>query len=567
MTSGDATIDPTTAERESMEVDVVIVGGGPGGLAAACRLQQLATEKGEPLSIVVVEKASEIGAHILSGAVLDPKALFELFPETQQSDHAVHQPGGILETPVTADEVYLFRNQEKATQIPNALVPKSTHNDGNFVVSLANVCRWLGEQAEALGVDIFPGFAASDLLLGDNNEVQGVVTGHFGVDHEGKAKPGFMAGMELKAKYTIFAEGCRGHLGKQLISMYNLANQTQHYAIGIKELWDIDPKKHQPGKVVHGFGWPLLENGATGGGFLYHTANNQVSMGLITDLNYDNPYLSPFDEMQRFKLHPVIRETLEGGKRVSYGARAINKGGFQAVPQIAFPGGVLIGCDAGFMNYAKIKGSHNAMKTGMLAAEAIFEALESGDTGGNTLSNYTEKYKASWVYQELWETRNVAPAMHKYGMIKGSAYTFLDQVILGGKAPWTLTDPVPDHKCMKLAKDSKQIEYPKPDGKLTFNKLDSVFLSNTNHEEDQPCHLQLKDAELPIRDNLPKYAEPAQRYCPAGVYEVVEENGDQRFQINAQNCVHCKTCDIKDPAQNINWVTPEGTGGPNYPNM
>lgn len=560
-------LDPKSAERESMDVDVVIVGGGPGGLSTACRLQQMAKAHDTELSIVVVEKGSEIGAHILSGALLDPKALYELFPDAQKDDAAIKQKGGILDTPVSHDAFYFFNTPSSALKIPNFLLPKNTHNDGNYVVSLANVCRWLAEQAESLGVDIFPGFAANELLLGDNNEVVGVTTGHFGIDQQGNAKGSFMAGMELRAKYTVFAEGCRGHLGKQLIAMYNLATETQHYAIGIKELWDIDPTKHVPGKVIHGFGWPLKENQATGGGFLYHAANNQVSMGLITDLNYSNPYLNPYEEMQRFKQHPVIRDVLEGGKRVSYGARAINKGGFQAIPQLTFPGGMLIGCDAGFMNYAKIKGSHNAMKTGMLAAEAIFEALQADNPGGDSLSSYTEKFKASWVYDELWRSRNVAPAMHRYGMLKGSVYTFIDQSILQGKAPWTLSDPVPDHKCLKPAKQCSKINYPKPDGKLTFNRLDSVFLSNTNHEEDQPCHLQLKDSELPIRDNLPKYAEPAQRYCPAGVYEVIEEEGKQRFQINAQNCVHCKTCDIKDPAQNIQWVTPEGTGGPNYPNM
>jgi len=551
-------------ERESMPVDVVIVGGGPAGLAAACRLRQLAMAKNSELSVVVVEKGSEIGAHILSGAVMDPRAMNELFPDWQAE-------GAPLNAPVTADEVYFLSSDTRHHAFPSFLVPPATHNHGNYVVSLGNVCRWLGERAETLGADIFPGFAATEILFDENGAIRGIATGDMGIDREGNKRDTYTPGMELHAKYTIFAEGCRGHLGKTLIEKFNLtANAgTQHYGIGIKELWDIDPSHHQPGKVVHAFGWPLSESGSTGGGFLYHLDNNQVVVGLITDLSYHNPHVSPFDEMQRFKLHPLIKPLFEGNaKRVSYGARAINKGGFQAVPKLVVPGGLLAGCEAGFMNYAKIKGSHNAMKTGMLAAEAVFEALDAGDAGQNTLNSYTSKYENSWVYEELYQTRNVAPAMHKFGMLLGGAYTFMDQNILKGRAPWTLDDPTPDHATLKSASICPKIDYPKPDGKITFNKLDSVFLSNTNHEEEQPCHLLLSDPDIPINQNLPEYAEPAQRYCPAGVYDVVErEDGQKAFQINAQNCVHCKTCDIKDPAQNITWVAPEGGGGPNYPNM
>ncbi len=550
-------------ERESMEVDVVIVGAGPAGLASACRLRQLAQENDLELSVIVVEKGSEVGAHILSGAILDPRALNELFPDWQAK-------GAPLKAPVSSDEVYFFSTPTKAIRFPKILVPPATHNHGNYVVSLGNVCRWLAEQAESLGADIFSGFPATNILYDEQGRVAGIGTGDMGINHKGEKKDSYTPGMDLKAKYTLFTEGCRGHLGKELMSKFNLQNNTgtQHYAIGIKELWEIEPSKHKIGKVIHGFGWPLTESGSTGGGFLYHLENNQVALGLITDLNYENPHVSPYDEMQRFKLHPVVNSYLTGGKRVSYGARAINKGGLQAIPKLSFPGGLMAGCEAGFMNYAKIKGNHNAMKTGMLAAEAVFAALSSGDEGGGDLTAYTDAFKNSWVYEELYQTRNVAPAMHKFGMLLGSAYTFLDQSIFKGKLPWTIQDDMPDHECLKPASECKKIAYPKADGIITFNKLDSVFLSSTNHEEDQPCHLVLTDPSIPIQSNLPKYDEPAQRYCPAGVYEVVEnEQGEKKFQINAQNCVHCKTCDIKDPAQNINWVAPEGSGGPNYPNM
>jgi electron-transferring-flavoprotein dehydrogenase len=559
------TIEPATLKeplppREAMEVDVVIVGGGPAGLAAACRLRQLAADQQFELSVAVVEKGAEIGAHILSGAVMDTRALLELFPDAKNQ-------GAPLDTPVTEDDFYYLHSAEGALKVPSALVPKATHNHGNYVISLGNMCRWLGQQAESLGADIFPGFAASEVLYGAEGQVIGVATGDMGIGIKGEIKDSFTRGMELHAKYTIFAEGCRGHLGKQLMQQFKLDTGTQHYAIGLKELWDIKPKLHVPGKVVHGFGWPLSSSGCSGGGFLYHAANNQVVLGLIVDLNYQNPHVSPYDELQRFKTHPLIKQFLQGGKRVSYGARAINKGGLQAIPKLTLPGGLLVGCEAGFMNYAKIKGSHTAIKTGMLAAESVFSALEAGDTGGNELLSYPQKFRDSWVYDELWHARNIAPAMHKWGMLIGSAYTFIDQTILKGQAPWTLSDPVPDHQTLKPAKLCAPIDYPKPDGVLTFNKLESVFVSNTNHEEDQPCHLQLKDPNIPISQNLPLYDEPAQRYCPAGVYEIIHETTGPRFQINAQNCVHCKTCDIKEPAQNINWVAPEGGGGPRYPNM
>lgn len=550
-------------ERESMEFDVVIVGGGPSGLAAACRLRQLSQESGHETSVCLVEKGSEIGAHILSGAVMDPRAMNELFPDWKEK-------GAPLNAPVSSDDVFLLTSDQKSIKFPGFLVPPTLHNAGNYAISLGNVCRWLGEKAEELGVEIFPGFAAAEVLHNDDGSVKGIATGDMGITEGGEHKPSYQPGFELHAKYTIFSEGCRGHLGKQLIEKFGLDKNsgTQHYGIGIKELWDIDASKHELGKVVHTMGWPLAESGSTGGGFLYHLENNQVTLGLITDLSYSNPHVSPFDEMQRFKQHPVIKKHLEGGKRISYGARAINKGGFQAVPKLTFPGGMLSGCDAGFMNFPRIKGSHTAMKTGMLAGESVFEALKAGSEGGEELTGYTEKYEKSWVYEELYAARNVAPAMHKFGMMIGSAYTFIDQTILRGKAPFTLQDPKPDHECMKPASECKPINYPKPDGVITFDKLSSVFLSNTNHEEDQPCHLKLIDPDIPIKHNLPLYNEPAQLYCPAGVYEVVEdEDGTKRFQINGQNCVHCKTCDIKDPTQNITWVVPEGGGGPNYPNM
>ena len=551
----------TEIERDSMEFDVVIVGAGPAGLSAACRLMQLAKEHNQELTVCLVEKGSEVGAHILSGAVIESRAIEELFPNWKEL-------GAPLNIPVKRDELYLLRNETAAVKIPNAFIPATMHNEGNYIVSLGNVCRWLAEQAEGLGVEVFPGFPASQLLLNEDGSVAGIITGDMGIGIDGEPKDSFTPGMELRAKYTIFAEGCRGHLGKQLYSQFQLDADAdaQHYGIGIKELWDIDPSKHQEGLVIHGSGWPL-GGGTSGGFFLYHSENNQAVVGLIIDLNYSNPYVSPFDEFQRMKHHPLIADYLQGGKRVAYGARAITKGGFNALPKMHFPGGLLVGCNAGTLNFAKIKGTHTAMKSGMLAAEEIFAALQAGDTGGKDLSGYDARFQNSWVYTELQASRNFGPALHKFGSLIGGAFNFIDQNIFRGKLPVTLRDDHPDYAQLRPASEFAPIQYPKPDGKLSFDKLSSVFLSNTNHDEDQPSHLRLKDPTIPISKNLPMYAEPAQRYCPAGVYEVLGEGAEARFQINAQNCVHCKTCDIKDPAQNITWVTPEGGGGPNYPNM
>jgi len=549
-------------ERDSMDFDVLIVGAGVAGLSAAIRLKQQANEAGQELEVCVVEKGSEVGAHILSGAVIEPRALNELIPDWKEK-------GAPLKTQVTEDQVFLFRSETKAAKLPNFAVPKTMHNDGNYIISLGNLTRWLGEQAEELEVNVFPGFPAASIIYGEQGEVQGVITGDMGISVKGEQKDSFTPGMELKAKYTLFAEGVHGHLGKQLIANFKLneGKDAQHYGIGIKELWEIDPAKHQPGLVVHGSGWPLPKD--TGGGFfLYHDEDNQVEVGLIVDLSYSNPYLSPFDEFQRMKHHPVLKQYLEGGKRISYGARAITKGGYNCLPKMTFPGGLLIGCDAGTLNFAKIKGVHTAMKSGMVAAESVFEAIKAGDEGGKELTSYTEKWEASWANAELKSCRNFGPAMHKYGTFLGGAFNYIDQNIFGGKMPITLHDTTPDYAMMKPASECEKIDYPKPDGVLSFDKLSSVYLSSAVHEEDQPVHLRLADPDLPIRDNLPKYDEPAQRYCPAGVYEVVEdEPGKPKFQINFSNCVHCKTCDIKDPAQNITWVTPEGGGGPNYPNM
>ncbi|MCF5283354.1 NAD(P)-binding protein [Pseudomonas syringae] len=550
-------------EREYMEFDVVIVGAGPSGLSAACRLKQKAAEAGQEISVCVVEKGSEVGAHILSGAVFEPRALNELFPDWQEL-------GAPLNTPVKRDDIYMLRDAEKAQKIPDFFVPKTMHNHGNYIISLGNLCRWLAQQAENLGVEIYPGFAAQEALFDENGVVRGIVTGDLGVDREGNPKEGlYTPGMELRAKYTLFAEGCRGHIGKQLLKRFNLDDEAdvQHYAIGLKEIWEVDPAKHEQGLVVHTAGWPLNDDNP-GGSFLYHLENNQVVVGLIVDLSYSNPYLSPFDEFQRYKHHPVIKQYLEGGKRISYGARAITKGGLNSLPKMVFPGGALIGCDLGTLNFAKIKGSHTAMKSGMLAADSVADALLAGKEGGDVLTSYVDAFKASWLHEELFASRNFGVAIHKYGAIKGGAFNFIDQNIFGGKLPFTLHDTTPDYACLMLSADSKKIDYPKPDGKLSFDKLSSVFLSSTNHEEEQPCHLKLTDPSIPISKNLPLYDEPAQRYCPAGVYEVItKEDGEKRFQINAQNCVHCKTCDIKDPSQNITWVAPEGAGGPTYPNM
>ena len=548
-------------ERESMEFDVVIVGAGPAGLSTACKLMQLANENDQELMVCVVEKGSEVGAHILSGAVFEPRAMNELFPDWKEK-------GAPLNTPVTEDHIYLLNDESSAKKLPNSITPKTMHNEGNYIVSMGNVCRWLAEQAEQLGVEVFPGFSAAETIYNEDGSVGGVITGDMGVGENGEHKDGYMPGMELRAKYTIFAEGCRGHLGKELIAHFNLDKDSspQHYAIGFKEIWDIDPAKHQPGLVVHSAGWPLDE--ATGGSYMYHAEDNQVFVGLIVDLNYENPYLSPFDEFQRLKHHSVFKQYLEGGKRVSYGARAIAKGGFNSLPKMTFPGGLLIGCNAGTLNFAKIKGNHTAMKSGMLAAESIFEAIkENNEAPVKELTSFTDKFKSSWVYDELFRSRNFGPAIHKLGNFWGGAFNTLEQNFFKGNLPFTMKDEHKDYAQLNEADKSQEISYPKPDGVLSFDKLSSVFLSNTNHEEDQPCHLQLKDPSIPIQINLPKFAEPAQRYCPAGVYEIIEDEGEKRFQINAQNCVHCKTCDIKDPSQNIKWVAPEGTGGPNYPNM
>ncbi|QJR79418.1 electron transfer flavoprotein-ubiquinone oxidoreductase [Alteromonas pelagimontana] len=548
-------------ERESMEFDVVIVGAGPAGLSTACKLMQLAQANSQELTVCVVEKGSEVGAHILSGAVFEPKALDELFPDWKEK-------GAPLTIPVTEDHIYLLNDDASARKLPNWMTPKTMHNEGNYIVSMGNICRWLAEQAEALGAEIFPGFPAAEIIFNTDGSVGGVITGDMGVGADGQPKDGFMPGMKLRAKYTVFAEGSRGHLGKQLIEKFALDNDAtaQHYALGFKEIWDVDPSLHQPGLVVHAAGWPLSH--ASGGSYLYHADNNQVLVGLIVDLSYKNPYLNPFKEFQRLKHHPVFSQYLKGGKRVSYGARAITKGGFNSLPKMTFPGGLLVGCDAGTLNFAKIKGNHTAMKSGMIAAETLFDALTSnGNSATSELMDYSNRFKKSWVYDELFKSRNFGSAIYKLGNLWGGAFNTLEQNVFAGNMFVTLKDNKADYAKLDKAENHHPIAYRKPDDVLSFDILSSVFLSSTNHEEDQPCHLQLKNKAIPIDVNLPEYAEPAQRYCPAAVYEVVEENGKPTFQINAQNCVHCKTCDIKDPSQNIRWVTPEGGGGPNYPNM
>jgi electron-transferring-flavoprotein dehydrogenase len=551
------------APRESMEFDVVVVGAGPAGLSAAIRLKQLAVEAGRELTVCVVEKGSEVGAHILSGAVIDPISLNELFPDWKEK-------GAPLETPVT-DDRFLYLGPGGSIPVPNFLMPPLMGNHGNYIASLGNVCRWLAKQAEELGVEIYPGFAAAEVLYDDKGAVRGVATGDMGVGRDGKHKSGFTRGMELLGKYTLIAEGVRGSLAKQLISKFRLdaGSEPQKFGIGLKELWQLPKEKHQPGLVVHTMGWPL-SNDTGGGSFMYHWGDGFVSIGFVVHLNYKNPFLSPFDEFQRYKTHPAIRQHLEGGKRLSYGARAITEGGFQSVPKLTFPGGALVGCSAGFVNVPRIKGSHNAMKSGMLAAEAAFDAI-THDRSGDELTAYTTAYEASHVYRDLKRVRNVKPLWSRFGTFLGVGFGAVDMWInqIFGTSFFTLKHGKPDYATLKPASECKPIIYPKPDGVVSFDKLSSVFLSGTNHEEDQPIHLTLKDPSIPIAKNLPMYDEPAQRYCPAGVYEVVRDDSGRnpRFVINAQNCVHCKTCDIKDPAQNINWVTPEGSGGPTYPNM
>ena len=555
--------DSQPIQRDVMEYDVVIVGGGPSGLAAAIRLKQKAAAAGKEIGVCLVEKGSEVGAHILSGAVFEPRSLNELFPNWKEL-------GAPLKTAVLRDELHMLTSETAGIKLPNLFVPKTMHNEGNYVISLGNLCRWLEEQAVAAGVEIYPGFAAQEVII-EEGVVKGIQVGDMGIDRDGSHKPDFAPGIELRAKYTLFAEGCRGHLGKRLLKQFKLDDEAdpQHYGIGIKEVWDAPVGKHQPGLVVHGAGWPLdvTGTGNTGGWCLYHADNNQILVGLIVDLSYSNPYLSPFDEFQRLKHHPVLKQYLEGGKRLSYGARAIAKGGFNSLPKMVFPGGALIGCDLGTMNFSKIKGSHTAMKSGMIAADAYADALMGGSEGGDALQAFPDSFKQSWLYDELYRSRNFGPAIHKFGALFGGAFNWIDQNIFGGKIPVTLHDTTPDYATLKLAKDSTQIAYPKPDNKLSFDKASSVFMSSTNHEEHQPAHLKLTDPSIPISKNLPLYAEPAQRYCPVGVYEVLGEGANARFQINAQNCVHCKTCDIKDPAQNITWVAPEGSGGPNYAGM
>ena len=549
-------------ERESMEFDVVVVGAGPAGLSAAIKLSQLAQQQEQEISICVVEKGSEVGAHILSGAVFETSALDELLPDWQSM-------GSPLTTEVKEDVFYYYTSGKSAFQIPNLFLPAPVHNDGNYIVSMGNVCRWLAEQAENMGIEVYPGFAAAEVLFNDDGSVKGVATGDMGISAEGEQKDSYMPGMELHAKYTLFAEGCRGHLGKQLIAHFGLdeGKDPQHYGIGIKEVWQIKPELHEEGKVIHGLGWPLAESGSSGGAFMYHAENNEVYIGLITDLNYSNPHVSPFEEFQRWKTHPKTAQYLEGAERLAYGARALAKGGLNSLPKMNFPGGLIIGCDAGTLNAVKIKGNHTAMKSGILAAEEVAAALMS-DSPAADLTNFEARISASWLGKELKSSRNFAGYMHTFGALIGSAAVWFDQTIMRGNMPFTLRDRKPDHACLKPAAESKKIDYPKPDNVLTFDRLSSVFLSNTNHEEDQPCHLQLMDTSVPIQVNLPMYDEPAQRYCPAGVYEVVKDaESGSKFQINAQNCVHCKTCDIKEPSQNINWVSPEGGGGPNYPNM
>ena len=542
-------------ERESMQYDVVIVGGGPSGLACAIRLKQLAQAGGREISVCVLEKGSEIGAHILSGAVLEPRALAELFPDWKEL-------GAPLNTPAAEDR-FLFLTESKAWKLPT---PPQMANHGNYIISLGNLCRWLAGRAEGLGVEIYPGFAAAEVLYDEKGRVRGVATGDMGIGKDGARTEAFQPGIELHARQTVFAEGCRGSLTKTLFERFPLRDgvDPQTYGLGIKELWEVEPAKHRPGLVIHTTGWPL-DARTYGGSFLYHLEGNQVAVGFVVGLDYENPYLSPYEEFQRFKTHPEIRGFFEGGRRIAYGARAINEGGFQSLPKLTFPGGLLIGDTAGFLNVPKIKGTHTAMKSGMTAAEALFDAL--ADESLVEVKSYPERLKQTWVWDELYRVRNIRPSF-RWGLWGGIAYSAIDTYLFQGRAPWTLRNHA-DHTALKPASQFRAITYPKPDGKLTFDRLSSVFISNTNHEENQPSHLQLRDPSVPIKVNLATYDAPEQRYCPAGVYEIVRDSdgASPRLQINAQNCVHCKTCDIKDPLQNINWVVPQGGGGPNYPNM
>lgn len=545
-----------------MEFDVVIVGAGPAGLAAACRLGRLATDTGGGLSICVVEKGSEVGAHILSGAILEPRALSELFDDW----HALAAP---VDVPVSSESVKWLIDARRGLNVPSFLVPAPMRNHGNYIVSLGELCRWLAGQAERLGCNVLPGFAATEVLYDDDGRVVGVATGDMGLTREGERKPGFQRGYALRAKYVIFAEGCHGNLGRDLERRFDLrrGRDPQHYGLGFKEIWEVEPARHRQGEIVHTVGWPL-DNRTDGGGFLYHADQGRISLGFVVALNYRNPHLSPFEEFQRWKHHPQIEPILRGGRRVAYGARAVNKGGLGSLPKLVFPGGLLAGCDAGFLNGAKIKGSHTAMKTGILAAESVFAALANGVDGQSELADYEKHVRESWVWDELHEARNFSAGFKKLGRFGGGALAFLEHNLLRGRSPFTLRDPEPDHAALERADEAAPIDYPPPDGVVSFDRLSSVFLASTEHDEDQPCHLKLANPDLPVTHNLPLYDEPAQRYCPAAVYEVVPDPGGRpSFRINAANCIHCKACEIKDPAQNITWTPPEGGSGPNYPAM